>query len=104
MDTMTDRSALEQKLIPELQRIAQAMGVEGAQKLRKAGLIERSWRRRRTEDTRTTGRRGAPELARRRPAAERRRQRQTDGSGAADADVGDAAATGDAERRDRGER
>ena len=29
MDTTTDRSALEQKLIPELQRIAQEMGIEG---------------------------------------------------------------------------
>ena len=40
MDTTTDRSALEGKLIPELQQIAQSMGVEGAQKLRKAGLID----------------------------------------------------------------
>jgi transcription termination factor Rho len=40
MDTMTDRSVLESKLLPELQRIAQTMGVEGAQKLRKAGLID----------------------------------------------------------------
>jgi transcription termination factor Rho len=40
METTTDRSALEGKLIPELQRIAQEMGIEGAQKLRKAGLID----------------------------------------------------------------
>jgi transcription termination factor Rho len=40
MDTTTDRSALEQKLIPELQRIAQDMGIEGTQRLRKAGLID----------------------------------------------------------------
>ncbi len=40
MDTTTDRSALEQKLIPELQRIAQEMGIEGTQRLRKAGLID----------------------------------------------------------------
>ena len=32
MDTTTDRSALEQKLIPELQRIAQEMGIEGTQR------------------------------------------------------------------------
>jgi len=40
MDTTTDRSVLEQKLIPELQRIAQEMGIEGTQRLRKAGLID----------------------------------------------------------------
>ena len=40
METTTDRSALEGKLIPELQRIAQDMGIEGTQKLRKAGLID----------------------------------------------------------------
>ena len=40
MDTTTDRSTLEQKLIPELQRIAQDMGIEGTQRLRKAGLID----------------------------------------------------------------
>jgi transcription termination factor Rho len=40
MDTTTDRSTLEQKLIPELQRIAQEMGIEGTQRLRKAGLID----------------------------------------------------------------
>ena len=40
MDTTTDRSVLEGKLIPELQQIAQGMGIEGAQKLRKAGLID----------------------------------------------------------------
>jgi transcription termination factor Rho len=40
MDTTTDRTALEQKLIPELQRIAQDMGIEGTQRLRKAGLID----------------------------------------------------------------
>jgi transcription termination factor Rho len=40
MDTITDRSALEGKLIPELQRIAQEMGIQGTQRLRKAGLID----------------------------------------------------------------
>jgi transcription termination factor Rho len=40
MDTTIDRSTLEQKLIPELQRIAQEMGIEGTQRLRKAGLID----------------------------------------------------------------
>jgi transcription termination factor Rho len=39
METM-DRSTLESKLIPELQRIAQSMGVEGSQKLRKAALVD----------------------------------------------------------------
>jgi hypothetical protein len=34
MDTTMDRSVLEGKLIPELQQIAQSMGIEGAQKLR----------------------------------------------------------------------
>ena len=38
--TTTDRTALEQKLIPELQRIAQEMGIEGTQRLRKSGLID----------------------------------------------------------------
>ena len=40
METTTDRSVLEGKLIPELQKIAQSMGIEGAQKLRKSGLID----------------------------------------------------------------
>ena len=40
MDTTRDRSALEGKLIPELQQIAQRLGIEGSQKLRKAGLID----------------------------------------------------------------
>jgi transcription termination factor Rho len=40
METTTDRSVLEGKLIPELQKIAQGMGIEGAQKLRKSGLID----------------------------------------------------------------
>jgi transcription termination factor Rho len=39
MDTM-DRSTLEGKLPPELQQIAQTMGIEGSQRLRKAGLID----------------------------------------------------------------
>jgi transcription termination factor Rho len=40
MDTTQDRSVLQGKLIPELQQIAQSLGIEGAQKLRKAGLID----------------------------------------------------------------
>jgi transcription termination factor Rho len=40
MDTTMDRDTLGAKLLPELQQIAQTMGVEGAQKLRKAGLID----------------------------------------------------------------
>ena len=40
MDTTMDRDTLGAKLLPELQQIAQNMGVEGAQKLRKAGLID----------------------------------------------------------------
>src|SRR6266516_2489162 len=40
METTTDRSVLQGKLIPELQKIAQGMGIEGAQKLRKSGLID----------------------------------------------------------------
>ena len=40
METTTDRSTLEGKLLPELQQIAQSLGVEGAQRLRKAGLID----------------------------------------------------------------
>jgi transcription termination factor Rho len=39
-DITTDRSLLEAKLLPELQQIAQTLGVEGVQKLRKAGLID----------------------------------------------------------------
>src|SRR5687767_2960139 len=39
METM-DRSTLEGKLLPELQHIAQTMGIEGTQRLRKAGLID----------------------------------------------------------------
>jgi transcription termination factor Rho len=35
-----DRSTLEAKLLPELQQIAQTMGIEGSQRLRKAGLID----------------------------------------------------------------
>jgi transcription termination factor Rho len=40
MDTTMERSDLEAKLLPELQQIAQTLGVEGTQKLRKAGLID----------------------------------------------------------------
>jgi transcription termination factor Rho len=40
METTTERSELEGKLLPELQQIAQALGVEGVQRLRKAGLID----------------------------------------------------------------
>ncbi len=40
MDITMDREALGSKLLPELQQIAEAMGVEGAPKLRKAGLID----------------------------------------------------------------
>jgi transcription termination factor Rho len=40
METKTDRSVLEGKLIPELQKIAHGMGIEGTQRLRKAGLID----------------------------------------------------------------
>ncbi|HEX3300425.1 MAG TPA: transcription termination factor Rho [Actinomycetota bacterium] len=40
MDTTMDRDSLGAKLLPELQQIAQTMGVEGAQKLRKAPLID----------------------------------------------------------------
>ena len=36
----TDRGSLEGKLLPELQQIAQGMGIEGTQRLRKAGLID----------------------------------------------------------------
>jgi transcription termination factor Rho len=40
MDTTMDRETLGSKLLPELQQIAQSLGVEGAQRLRKAGLID----------------------------------------------------------------
>jgi transcription termination factor Rho len=40
MDTTMDRETLGSKLLPELQQIAQTMGVQGAQKLRKAPLID----------------------------------------------------------------
>jgi len=40
METTMDRDTLGAKLLPELQQIAQTLGVEGAQKLRKAGLID----------------------------------------------------------------
>jgi transcription termination factor Rho len=36
----TDRATLEGKLIPELQKIATSLGIEGTQRLRKAGLID----------------------------------------------------------------
>ena len=36
----TDRNALEGKLIPELQKIATSLGIEGTQRLRKSGLID----------------------------------------------------------------
>jgi transcription termination factor Rho len=36
----TDRTALEGKLIAELQKIATSLGIEGTQRLRKAGLID----------------------------------------------------------------
>jgi transcription termination factor Rho len=40
MDTTMDRAVLESKHLPELQQIAASLGVSGAQKLRKAGLIQ----------------------------------------------------------------
>ncbi|HXF36218.1 MAG TPA: Rho termination factor N-terminal domain-containing protein, partial [Actinomycetota bacterium] len=41
MDLSTiDRDTLEGKVLSELQEIAQGLGIEGAQRLRKAGLIE----------------------------------------------------------------
>jgi transcription termination factor Rho len=40
MDTTMDRETLGTKLLPELQQIAVSVGVEGAQKLRKAPLID----------------------------------------------------------------
>jgi transcription termination factor Rho len=40
METTTDRTTLESKLLPELQQIGQALGIEGVQRLRKAGLID----------------------------------------------------------------
>jgi transcription termination factor Rho len=36
----TDRTTLEGKLIPELQKIATSLGIEGTQRLRKSGLID----------------------------------------------------------------
>ncbi len=36
----TDKGALEGKLLPELQKIAESLGIEGTQKLRKADLIQ----------------------------------------------------------------
>jgi transcription termination factor Rho len=38
--TTTDRSALEGKVLPELQKIAGDLGIQGSQRLRKAGLID----------------------------------------------------------------
>jgi len=35
-----ERATLEGKLLPELQQIAQGLGIEGGAKLRKAGLID----------------------------------------------------------------
>jgi transcription termination factor Rho len=40
MDTTTDRTALEGKVLPELQKIAGDLGISGHQRLRKAGLID----------------------------------------------------------------
>ena len=40
MDTTMDRTVLESKHLPELQQIAQSLGLAGVQKLRKAGLIQ----------------------------------------------------------------
>jgi transcription termination factor Rho len=40
MDATTDREALEGKVLPELQKIAGSLGIQGHQRLRKAGLID----------------------------------------------------------------
>ncbi|MEX0989375.1 MAG: transcription termination factor Rho [Actinomycetota bacterium] len=40
MDATTDRAALEGKVLPELQKIAGTLGIQGHQRLRKAGLID----------------------------------------------------------------
>ncbi|MGH2546025.1 MAG: Rho termination factor N-terminal domain-containing protein, partial [Actinomycetota bacterium] len=36
----TDKSVLEQKVLPELQQIASSLGVQGYQRLKKADLID----------------------------------------------------------------
>lgn len=38
--TTTDRAALEGKVLTELQKIAGDLGIQGTQRLRKAGLID----------------------------------------------------------------
>ncbi len=99
MDTTTDRSALEQKLIPELQRIAQEMGIEGTQRLRKAGLIdaivsERRQRLERRRDGPVAGRRRGGRTRRRgRTGRRRRRDRRCreDARGSERAEAGNAA-------------
>ena len=65
MDTTTDRSALEGKLIPELQQIAQRLGIEGSQKLRKAGLIDAIVEHRSATARRRTARRAGERVRRR---------------------------------------
>src|ERR687895_466059 len=40
VDSTTTKSELEGKVLPELQQIAQSMGVEGHQRLRKSDLID----------------------------------------------------------------
>ncbi|MBI3648316.1 MAG: transcription termination factor Rho [Actinobacteria bacterium] len=100
MDT-TDRSTLQGKLIPELQQIAQGLGIEGAQKLRKAGLIDAIVERSGdgSADARTSSTAVADEPSRAHANGETRTDERP-----AREDRGDREGRGDREDRDRGPR
>ena len=100
MDTTMDRETLGTKLLPELQQIAQSVGVEGAQKLRKAPLID-------AIVAATTN--GGGETAADQPARARRNGASTTDESAAATTEADAATTEAAQetsgtQRDRAER
>jgi transcription termination factor Rho len=97
METM-DRSSLEGKLLPELQQIAQTMGIEGTQRLRKAGLIDAI-----VEASTNGGRSGDGSAGASAPAASvaaAERDGSEDGATASDGDTASAEAPSE-ERRPR---
>jgi transcription termination factor Rho len=103
MDTITDRSTLQGKLLPELQQIAQGLGIEGTQRLRKAGLIdaivERSMNGAAKTDTASDSKVEAQAIET--PAARTEERTAPSGDGGERSDRGD---RGDRERSDRGDR
>jgi len=101
MDTTMDRDTLGSKLLPELQQIAQTMGVEGAQKLRKAGLIDAIV----AAGSSTNGGDAKPARAKRAPKADAAADTTDETTSTTETDAGTSDDADDQPpRRDRGDR